>query len=57
MVSEEVQQRIDECRKNKSEGLDLSECGLSTIPFEISNFTWLKNLDLSSNQISRIEGL
>ena len=57
MTDEGVQQRIDYCRRYKSESLDLSECGLSTIPVEISNFTWLKNLDLSSNQISKIEGL
>ena len=57
MVSEEVQRKIDECRKNKSEGLSLSSCGLVAIPSEISELIWLKELDLSHNQISKIEGL
>ena len=57
MLSKEVQQRIDDCRKNKSKSLNLNGCGLVAIPAEISELIWLKELNLSNNQISKIEGL
>ena len=50
-------QRIAENKKSKSRSLDLSELELTQIPTEIRDFHWLESLLLSSNQISKIEGL
>lgn len=57
MTTLEALKRIENCRINKSETLDLSNLGLTKIPTEISDFDWLKSLNLSSNQISQIVGL
>lgn len=43
--------------KQRTGKLDLSGCDLSEIPEQVKQMSWLKELDLSSNQISGIGGL
>lgn len=56
-MNKEVQERIEEAIENKATRLDLTSCGLREIPKEIGEMVWLKELDLSNNQITKIEGL
>ena len=49
--------KIEKCRKAKSDSLDLSDLGLTEIPKEIADLTWLKRLFLNDNEIKKIEGL
>ncbi|MEY4902546.1 MAG: hypothetical protein RLZZ292_361 [Bacteroidota bacterium] len=53
----EVLDKIEACKKSRSTYLDLSQCDLKRIPIEIRELTWLTILDLSFNQIIKIEGL
>lgn len=53
----EVRKRIDDCKKNKEENLDLSYRDLTTIPKEINELVWLHTLSLDSNQLTKIENL
>jgi internalin A len=53
----EVQTRIDFARNKKLTGLDLSGLELTEIPKEIAGLTALEKLDLSSNQITKIQNL
>ena len=53
----EALRRIEECRKTGNPKLDLSSCGLTEIPIEITDLIGLEILDLSSNQISEIKNL
>jgi internalin A len=54
---QEALDRINECKKEKSTSLDLGGCGLSSIPKEIAELTWLTELWLGTNQISKMEGI
>lgn len=49
--------RIEECKKNKSTKLNLEQLILFEIPPEVYHFDWLKELNLSRNNISQIQGL
>ena len=49
--------RIEECKENKSNRLDLSGLRLKVIPQEIAELTQLEGLYLHSNQLTKIEGL
>ncbi len=53
----EALRRIDYCKVNKEENLDLTELYLSEIPIEINELYWLKTLNLSRNSIKKIEHL
>jgi internalin A len=50
-------ERIEECKKYKTASLYLGGLGLIEVPNEIVDFIWLEKLDLSNNQITKIEGL
>ena len=52
-----VNLRINECRKFKEKKINLSRYRLKSIPIAISELIWLKELDLSQNQISKINSL
>jgi Leucine-rich repeat (LRR) protein len=54
---ERANKLIEECQKNKSKTLNLSNCSLVNIPAKIQDFVWLEELSLRSNQITKIEGL
>jgi GTPase SAR1 family protein len=50
MTPEDIaQQRIDECRRTRSTSLDLSKLGLTEIPTEVFELTWLEKLDVSED--------
>lgn len=49
--------KLEEEIKSKSGFLDLTNCGLESIPIEIADMTWLNELYLSENNISKIEHL
>ncbi len=49
--------KIEEEFEKRTGVLDLSECGLKMIPEEIDKMDWLTELNLSLNEISRIERL
>lgn len=57
MSMQQALERIAECRATRSTELDLSGLGLLEIPAEVADLVWLERLELSNNQISRIEGL
>ena len=44
-----AQQLIAECKKNRSTKLDLGQCGLTEIPIEVFDLTWLEELQLSNS--------
>ncbi|MGB0983813.1 MAG: leucine-rich repeat domain-containing protein [Saprospiraceae bacterium] len=46
MLREEIKNRLQEVRQNHSEVLDLSDCGLSVIPAQVMQMTFLKKLIL-----------
>ena len=48
---------IEECKKTRNTKLELIKLELKSVPKEINQCVWLKKLDLSSNQISKIENL
>lgn len=50
-------QLIDEEKKRQTGTLDLSDCQLHDVPSQVKEMTWLKVLNLKSNQISKIEGM
>ncbi|MEB3122172.1 MAG: COR domain-containing protein [Snowella sp.] len=62
MKPDEVRRRIEECKQKRLTKLDLSnwntyvsnEEKITTIPIEIFNFTWLKELYLTNNRLSEI---
>jgi internalin A len=54
---QEALDRINQCKKTKNTTLDLCGLGLTQIPFEIAELTWLTRLWLHSNQLTKIEGL
>ena len=57
MKPEEVRRRIEECKEKRLTELDLSNFGkekLIAIPAEVFDFIWLKKLDLSYNQLSKL---
>jgi len=56
-MNEKVKKRIAEELKKKSGKLALRYCDLPSIPEVIKEMQWLTNLDLSGNQISKLEGL
>ena len=53
----EANRRISECKKSGKTNLDLSRLELTEIPKSLSELTHLVKLDLSDNQIKKIEGL
>jgi len=53
----EAQRRVAACKRRKSKSLDLSSLKLTEIPAEINELVWLEELNLSSNQISKIKNL
>ena len=57
MSFDEAQRRIAACKQSQSDRLDLCNLNLAEIPKDLSELHWLTMLDLSLNQISRIEGL
>ncbi len=58
LIPEEALKRIRACESDPSMiSLDLSVLGLTYIPSEIRTIEHLRELDLSGNQISQIEGL
>ena len=57
MAVEEVEKRIQECINDRITSLDLRGLGLTQIPRQIQQLTWLEKLDLSENQLEKIEGL
>ncbi len=56
-TSPEALRRIEECRTTRKPKLDLSECDLAEVPSELVDLVWMKNLNLSKNQISEIKNL
>jgi internalin A len=50
-------ERIAQCKRERSEMLDLIGMDLSEIPPELAELIWLEYLNLSNNQIRRIENL
>ena len=56
-MTKEVKKRIEYELKNKTGKLNLSNFKLDRIPEEIGKMSWLTELYLDSNQISKIEGL
>ncbi len=43
-----LEQRLQECREHQSPFLDLGNCGLSRLPTELAEFTWLEDLNLGT---------
>ena len=56
-MNKEVQVRIEVCRRERNEVLDLSGLGLTEIPKEVGELVWLKFLNLSNNAIRVINNL
>lgn len=56
-MNDEVKRRIDDCVKGKSKTLNLGDLEIKSIPKEIKSLNWLTELNLDSNQISKIENL
>ena len=60
-MSELALQRIAENKKTKATSLDLSRCDLERLPSELSEYVWLKELDLGVNEelsdLSPLKGL
>ena len=61
IASEEIYRRIENCEKERLTELDLSNSWntsndkkLTAIPAEVLDFTWLKKLDLTNNQLREI---
>jgi internalin A len=51
MTPEDIaQERIAECRRIRSTSLDLSNLGLTEIPAEVFELTWLEKLDVSGDK-------
>lgn len=48
---------IEEEKKKCTGRLDLSDCQLASVPEQAKEMIWLTGLDLSSNQLTKIEGL
>ena len=48
---------INEERVQRTGSLDLSHCGLSTLPSELYDMNWLTSIDLSSNAINDVRSL
>jgi Leucine-rich repeat (LRR) protein len=51
-AKEKVLDRISLCIEKRKLRLDLSDCELANIPEQLGGFTWLKELDLSKNQLA-----
>ena len=57
-IPEEARYRIDQCSTDVSQTqLDLSGLGLTKIPTELATITHLRDMYLSKNELSKIEGL
>ncbi len=56
-MTDQAKERIEKEQKEKTGRLDLSSCELEQIPKEIEKMTWLTELYLGNNQITKIEGL
>ncbi|MFA8298732.1 MAG: COR domain-containing protein [Hyphomicrobiales bacterium] len=48
---------IEREKRERTGTLDLGNCGLTEIPKKIRSFTWITTLDISYNQIQRLENL
>jgi internalin A len=53
-MSEVAKRRIAEVREEKGTSLDLMDCGLSSIPAEVFELTWLAHLDLDGNGLTQL---
>ena len=53
----EALKRIEACKAEQSLTLDLSGLGLTAIAAEVAECRWIETLNLSHNQITKIEGL
>lgn len=53
-ILKNVSQLISENKRSRSISLNLSDCGLTSIPTEISEFTWLQEIVLNKNPITDI---
>src|ERR1044071_3385105 len=51
---EEAEHRIVECKRNRSREIDLSGLELRRLPESVRELTWLKVLDVNSNEIRKI---
>ena len=54
MDTEELSRRLANCARNKDAELDLSDCGLTSLPESIGQLTSLTKLDLSRNQLTSL---
>ena len=52
-----AQRLIAENKRTKATFLDLGNCGLSNVPPEVSELTWLQSLDLSRTPVSDLTPL
>jgi len=52
--TDEVEVRIQSCRERRALALDLSDLGLSEIPDEIKNMTYLRSINLSENCLTEL---
>lgn len=50
----EAAARISEARRTRATDLDLSVCGLTAIPDEVFEMTWLESLTVDDNRIIKI---
>lgn len=56
-MTEKAKKIIKNELRKKTGTLNLSKCELDYIPIEIAKMDWLNKLDLSGNQISKMQGL
>lgn len=50
----EARRRIAECKRKRSEYLDLSKLGIGTLPDEVCELTWLTQLLLDANELAEL---
>lgn len=55
--NKKLEKKLTECRHNKASSLDLSDCGLTKIPKQLGEFTWLEKIDIMINQITDLSPL
>ena len=51
---DEALRRIEECRQSKRIKLEVSGLGLTRLPEEIGQLSWLRTLDASGNQLTSL---
>lgn len=56
-MNKKARQRIERCRRTQARSLDLQEFGLTEVPDNLGELTWLEELYLSRNEIEEISGL